>query len=250
MMRRLSDEDQDDGNDQQHDRDRGRDHGAGKAEAANRDDEQRHAGNAAETRAVQRQADRHTASLVEPEAERIGDDGKAGAGPGEREQRVGGVELPGRTRLSDRDRRRGKRKQASQQTVARTEPPDRFGHEDHDQGAEQIEERRRARDQRGRPAARAMQLGEIDGLPIEAEAPAEGRDQKADGDDPPAVIAERGFVDGKVTRAVQFVVSCFLHRCSFPSVMPGLVPGIHVFFFPEATKDVDGRDKPGHDDNK
>jgi hypothetical protein len=34
--------------------------------------------------------------------------------------------------------------------------------------------------------------------------------------------------------------------------MPGLVPGIHVFgastsCFPFAVKDVDGRDKPGHD---
>jgi hypothetical protein len=28
--------------------------------------------------------------------------------------------------------------------------------------------------------------------------------------------------------------------------MPGLVPGIHVFV--AASKDVDGRDKPGHDD--
>jgi hypothetical protein len=28
-------------------------------------------------------------------------------------------------------------------------------------------------------------------------------------------------------------------------VMPGLVPGIHVL---RAVKDVDGRDKPGHDD--
>jgi hypothetical protein len=30
--------------------------------------------------------------------------------------------------------------------------------------------------------------------------------------------------------------------------MPGLVPGIHVFE-PGCTKDVDGRDKPGHDDD-
>jgi len=29
--------------------------------------------------------------------------------------------------------------------------------------------------------------------------------------------------------------------------MPGLVPGIHVFLCCRA-KDVDGRDKPGHDD--
>jgi len=33
-------------------------------------------------------------------------------------------------------------------------------------------------------------------------------------------------------------------------VMPGLVPGIHVFARPDAGvwKVVDGRDKPGHDD--
>jgi hypothetical protein len=30
-------------------------------------------------------------------------------------------------------------------------------------------------------------------------------------------------------------------------VMPGLVPGIHVFLS-NSTKDVDGRDKPGHDE--
>jgi hypothetical protein len=29
--------------------------------------------------------------------------------------------------------------------------------------------------------------------------------------------------------------------------MPGLDPGIHVFLF-AATQDVDGRDKPGHDE--
>jgi len=29
--------------------------------------------------------------------------------------------------------------------------------------------------------------------------------------------------------------------------MPGLVPGIHVFFC-HGSKDVDGRDKPGHDE--
>jgi hypothetical protein len=35
--------------------------------------------------------------------------------------------------------------------------------------------------------------------------------------------------------------NCFL-------VMPGLVPGIHVFLDAAAKQDVDGRDKPGHDD--
>jgi hypothetical protein len=31
------------------------------------------------------------------------------------------------------------------------------------------------------------------------------------------------------------------------AVMPGLVPGIHVLV--SGTKDVDGRDKPGHDES-
>ena len=30
--------------------------------------------------------------------------------------------------------------------------------------------------------------------------------------------------------------------------MPGLVPGIHVFLVPSDPKDVDCRDKPGHDE--
>ena len=42
----------------------------------------------------------------------------------------------------------------------------------------------------------AMQFGEINALAVEAECPAEGRDQKADRDDPPAVVADRGLVDG------------------------------------------------------
>ena len=31
--------------------------------------------------------------------------------------------------------------------------------------------------------------------------------------------------------------------------MPGLVPGIHVFFALRGGQDVDGRDKPGHDEH-
>ncbi len=32
--------------------------------------------------------------------------------------------------------------------------------------------------------------------------------------------------------------------------MPGLVPGIHVFTATAGKQDVDGRDKPGHDEGK
>jgi citronellyl-CoA dehydrogenase len=40
-----------------------------------------------------------------------------------------------------------------------------------------------------------------------------------------------------------------LPRLPFSAVMPGLVPGIHVFlsFWVQSKQDVDGRDKPGHD---
>jgi hypothetical protein len=31
--------------------------------------------------------------------------------------------------------------------------------------------------------------------------------------------------------------------------MPGLVPGIHVLLYPKQ-EDVDGRDKPGHDERR
>jgi hypothetical protein len=39
------------------------------------------------------------------------------------------------------------------------------------------------------------------------------------------------------------------HRLTAKFVMPGLVPGIHVLKY-RGKKDVDGRDKPGHDKNK
>jgi hypothetical protein len=48
-----------------------------------------------------------------------------------------------------------------------------------------------------------MQLGEIDALAIEAERPAEGRDQEADTDDAPALIAKRAFVISDMCGSVQ-----------------------------------------------
>ena len=48
----------------------------------------------------------------------------------------------------------------------------------------------------------AMQLGEIDGLAVEAEAPAERRQQEAHRHDPPAVVMRRALVDGDLTRGV------------------------------------------------
>jgi hypothetical protein len=83
------------------------------------------------------------------------------------------------------------------------EAADRLADEGNQQRAEQIEERRAARDQRGRPAVQAMQFGDINALAIEADPPAERRHQKADHDDPPAFITGGGFVDGLFAEAIQ-----------------------------------------------
>ena len=122
------------------------------AEMADRDDQQRHAGDAAEARAVQREADRHATLPVEPEAERVGDHAKAHAGPAEGEHSVGEIKLPGFCDLAERDRGDRRGAGASDEAVARAEFFHGLADEDDDQRAEQIEEGGRARDQRRRPA--------------------------------------------------------------------------------------------------
>ena len=49
---------------------------------------------------------------------------------------------------------------------------------------------------------RALELGDIDALAVEAEPPAEGREQEADRNDAPAFVAEGGFVDGCVVPGI------------------------------------------------
>ncbi len=194
MQRRPPDEDQH-GRDDQHQHNRCGDHHRGRvAEMGDGDDKQRYAGDAAETRAVQREADRHAAPRVEPETERVGDHAEAHAGPAEREHAVGEIELPRLAHLAERDRGNRGGRGAGDQAIARAERPHGFGDKGDDQRAEQIEEGGGARDQRCGPAAGTMQFGEIDALAVEAERPAEGRDQEADGDDAPAFVAERAFV--------------------------------------------------------
>src|SRR5216684_6907163 len=87
-----------------------------------------------------------------------------------------------------------------------------------------------------------MQLGEIDALAVEAETPAERRHQEADHDDPPAIIADGGFVGGCGFRTIQ----CCPFACDI--VMAGhsrpkdgvasarLCPAIHVLLIFGAVK--------------
>ena len=241
MHRRPPDEDQDHRNHQHDHHDRRRNHRAGETEIADRGHHQRYAGDAAKARAVQRQADRHAALPVEPQAQRVGDHAEAGAGPAKGEQGIGKVELPGLAHLTDRDRGHGHRAYARDHAVPGTECLDRLADEGDQRRAGQIEERRAGRDQRRRPAVQPMQLGDIDALAVEAEPPAESRQQEADDDDAPAVVADRGFVDGGKIGGVQrcfFFWSCYI-------VMPGLVPASTSSR--HGAKDVDGRVKPGHD---
>ena len=62
-----------------------------------------------------------------------------------------------------------------------------------------------------------MQLGDINGLAIEAETPAEGRHQKADHDNAPAIVTGGGFVDGGVPEAFQ-CLSRFVSSSSWPGL--------------------------------
>jgi len=50
----------------------------------------------------------------------------------------------------------------------------------------------------------AVQLGDIDALAVKAECQPKVCDQEADRDDPPAIVADRGFVnDGLRLRRIQ-----------------------------------------------
>jgi hypothetical protein len=135
--------------------------------------------------------------------QRGGDNGKAGAGPAECQQRVRNIKLPRRGDLADHDARSRRHDNAAEQAGARARRPHRLADKGDDDRAEQIEECRRCRNQRGRPAVQPMQLGEVNALAVKPEGPAEGRYQKAHRDDPPAFITGGGFDDGDVTGCVQ-----------------------------------------------
>src|SRR5262249_22103939 len=107
------------------------------------------------------------------------------------------------------------------EAVARTEFSDRLRDENDDRRAKQIEEGRRPRDQRGRPAGLFVEFGEIDGLAVEAERSAAGPDPKADRDNTPVVVPTRGFIDRDVSWSVHVSFPAFL------SVVPVNLPGIH-----------------------
>src|SRR5947199_7368024 len=62
----------------------------------------------------------------------------------------------------------------------------------------------------------------------------------------PPILSQMCFQDHALSRLMSRSFSVRSDRfmgASLYSVMPGLVPGIHVFL----VQDVDGRDKPGHD---
>src|SRR5260370_36755133 len=77
-----------------------------------------------------------------------------------------------------------------------------------------------------------MQLGEVDALAVEAEAPAESRHHKADRDDPPALVTGGRLDDRDVTGRVQRCLSHFktvMARQKREAPLRARCPAIHVF---------------------
>jgi hypothetical protein len=113
----------------------------------------------------------------------------------DRQHQIDEVELPGPCDEAEQHDGAAHQAGADQHHAPRSEPGNGVADEHDQRGAEQVVGRRGAGDQRGRPAVQAMQLGEIDAMTVEPEAPREDRDDEARGDHAPAGVARRAFVD-------------------------------------------------------
>ena len=164
-------------------------------EQGGRHDQARHRG------AAQRQIERETALVVEPLADGGGDRRQAGGVPARRHQRVEQRELPRRLDRRQQQQRDGGDGKAAQEDHARAEAADRPGDARQQQGAQHVVAGDDRGDQPGRPAARLLQLDQIDAVRIEAEAPGEHGGQKAGEDDPPAGAGGHRLVYERLTCA-------------------------------------------------
>ena len=97
------------------------------------------------------------------------------------------------------------------------------------------------RNQARRQADAQRQADDAEQLGIEA---ADQRKRRRDGSH--EVVHSAGPAARAAMRIAPPVRCILLGRLLHTLVMPGLVPGIHVLV--SAQKDVDGRDKPGHDE--
>jgi hypothetical protein len=153
----------------------------------------------------------------------------------DRHQHVGYVKLP--QRLDDTEQRdaAGERARTEQHHALRPEPCDGVADEHHHGGGQKVEARNAGRDHRRRPAVQPVELGEIDAVAVEPEAPAAHRGEKARDDHAPAGIADRGFVDSLRCRldcshAVIILIGCCFHQrhVSKPGKSIGLMPVIAI----------------------
>ncbi len=151
---------------------------------------------AAEARAVEGEADGEPAPLLEPQAQDVVDGAEAHGGPAERHDEIGGDQLPGLGHERQGRRRARKRGRAEQHAGGDAEAAERVVDEDHQQRAEEVARpcwRRRS----ATPASRAgAELGQIEAVAVEAEAPGQQGEHEAGRDHPPAVVAGRGLVGG------------------------------------------------------
>ena len=149
------------------------------------------------------------------------------------------IELPRRLHAAQPDRADRHDRDAAGQQQPRAQHLDRAMHARQQHGAGQIVHRGRRCDQRGWPATRRVQVGEIDRLAIEAEAPGECGGAEAGQHDGPALaeFARRGLRwmgRSQVRSCPQAVMQraaeqTILHgavrlRIFYPEAMPGLPP--------------------------
>ena len=138
---------------------------------------------------------------VEPLADGGGDRRQAGGVPARRHQRIEQRELPRRLDRRQQQQRDGGDGKAAEEDHARAEAADRPGDARQQQGAQHVVAGDDRGDQPGRPAARLLQLDQVDAVRIEAEAPGEHGRQKAGEDDPPAGAAGHRLVYERLTCA-------------------------------------------------
>ena len=161
------------------------------------DSSSRNEDDAAAGRAVEGEAEREPAAPFEPGVQHGRDHHRAHAGPADRHQRIGEIELPGRLHQCQQHGRRAERRQPAQDQRPQPDAGEQIVGEDDEHGGQEKREGAGRGHQRARPAMGALELGEIDALAIEAEAEHEEGHQETGQHDAPAAVMQRGFVNAR-----------------------------------------------------
>jgi hypothetical protein len=145
----------------------------------------------AEGGAVECDADREPAAMLEPRTHDGCDHHGAHAHPSARQQDIGGVKLPGSFRERQQRGGCGERAYPGEQKAPSPDPNHGVAGERRKNRAEQERQRAGVGDEAGRPAMQALQFGEINRVAVQAETEDEQCHQKARQHHAPAGINKR-----------------------------------------------------------